>query len=187
MSTAESSITTQEIELRVYDIDKVKIRNALRKLGAVSVGTFNFKRAVMDVIPQDPNKWIRVRTTKSGTTVAIKERSVTPSGYDKEVEIEVADFDKALELLEKLNGYRPRSIQENIREQYELGGVEVCLDTWPILGDILELEAPDFEHAHLLTEVAKKLGVEQELLTSVPVEIKYAERGIDVKNTDIRF
>lgn len=176
----------REAELRVFNADTAHVRTALKELGAVSMGTMEFKRAVMDVIPVNPDKWIRVRTEGDTTTIAIKQRAHDEFG-DHEVEVEVEDFDKALAMLEFLNGYIPRSEQESRREAYELNGAEVSIDSWPQIKDFIEIEALDsrFETVH---ETANLLGISPEELTNESVESFYKRTlGIDIKTTSLRF
>lgn len=142
----------------------------------------NFKRAVLDVIPANPNKWIRVRTDGTHTTLAVKERLGDGAAGTGEHEVEVSDFDKTLELLESLGGYTPRSVQENRRIAYDMNGVEVSIDSWPKVGDLIEIEGPSEAAIHA---VAAQLGIRAEDLTGVSVEQYYQDKlGIDVKTVD---
>jgi adenylate cyclase, class 2 len=175
----------REIELRTFDVDSNEIRHHLQKLGAHCVGIFNYKRAVLDVDPVQENKWIRVRTDGEHTTLAIKERISQDADGTGEVEIETSSFDDTLALLQSLNGYIPRSYQENTREQYDLGGTEISIDTWPQLGDVLEIEGISESEIYV---AAKHLRIDPSALTGKAVEVVYQEKlGIDVKTTDLRF
>ena len=57
-----------------------------------------------------------------------------------EVELEVSDFDKMSSLLENL-GFPRVWAYEKKREEWTLGAVKVCLDTVPVLGEYVEVEA----------------------------------------------
>jgi adenylate cyclase class 2 len=171
----------REIELRVYEIDAEKMRVLLVELGAVSLGTIMQERAVMDVVPVNPDKWIRVRKQGDDTTLAIKERISDTADGTGEVEIRVDDFDRTLKLLQSLNGYTPRSRQENRRELFDLDGAEVTIDTWPRIEPLLEIEATDVEAIYA---TADKLGIAREQLTALSVEQYYLDKlGLDVKTT----
>ena len=69
-----SNFENREIELRAYDIDTEALRETLQNLGATALGTKEMQRAVFDVQPANPNKWIRLRNEGDKTTLAIKER-----------------------------------------------------------------------------------------------------------------
>jgi len=79
----------RESELRAFDIDATKVRHSIKLLGAEAKGLLQFKRAVLDVVPVNPNKWIRVRTDGKTTTLAIKERIARTVDGTGEVEVEV--------------------------------------------------------------------------------------------------
>lgn len=53
----------------------------------------------------------------------------TISGME-EIEVSIDNFDAASEMLKK-TGLRNTSSQENLREIWIRGVIEVCIDTWP--------------------------------------------------------
>jgi adenylate cyclase class 2 len=71
-----------------------------------------------------------------------------------EYEIEIDDYETALELLEVL-GYRKTVIYEKYREVYELNNVQVMLDEMPF-GCFVEIESEDLAR---IQTVAGKLGL----------------------------
>jgi adenylate cyclase class 2 len=191
MSVSPESAKDREVELRAYDIDGSAMRETLRSLGAVSLGVQDFKRAVLDVHPVDPNKWIRVRSDGTETTFAIKERAGANGGiteFDGEIEEKVESFEKTLQLLSSL-GFEPRSIQESRRDSYEFGGAEISIDTWPKLKDFLEIEVKDNslsveDQKAIIHSVAAQLGISHKALTTEAVEQRYQDLlGIDVRTT----
>lgn len=174
----------RESELRAFDIDVEKVRGRIKALGAEEKGLLQFKRAVLDVIPVTSNKWIRVRTDGRTTTLAVKERISDTIDGTGEVEVEVSDFSKTLELLDALGGYKPRSIQENTRELYIIDGMEVSIDTWPKINPMLEIEGD----ADKITGIAAKLDIKVEDLTAKSVEGYFMETlGLDVKTSRLQF
>lgn len=184
MPTDNTKPQNRESELRVFNINVEKMRDSLKSLGAEEKGRLQFKRAVLDVIPVNSDKWIRVRTDGQLTTLAIKERISDAVNGTGEVEIEVPDFDKTLALLDALGGYKPRSIQESIRELYIIDSTEVSIDTWPKINPILEIEGDEDK----IFDIAAKLGVATHDLTAKPVEKYYLETlGLDVKTSHLRF
>lgn len=175
----------RETELRLFDVDADSIRSRLTELNASFVGTYNFKRAVIDVKPASPNKWIRVRTDGTTTTLAIKQRISSQADGTGEVEVGVSDYDATLLLLNELGGYVPRSTQESKREQFLLDGAEVSIDIWPQLAPLIEVEADEEKK---IWQVVEQLGVDRQRMTSMPVEDYYREKlGIDVKVTRLQF
>ena len=167
-----------EYEIRVLEINKEEIQAKLKQLNAILVEDVLQKRYIYDFKPVLPNKWIRLRTNGTKTTLTIK--NVESSNIDgtKEVEIEVSDFDITNEILGEL-GYIPRSIQENKRIKYDLNGVEVDIDTWPRIPTYLEIEGTNEEEVYNILEL---LDIPKEKATSLDVQSIYEEvYGIDLK------
>lgn len=71
-----------------------------------------------------------------------------------EYEIEIDDYESALELLEVL-GYRKTVIYEKYREVYELNNVQVMLDEMPF-GCFVEIESEDLSR---IQTTARQLGL----------------------------
>ena len=106
---------TIEYECTILDIDSQDFISKLISLGAKNKGEFFQRRYVYDFNPVNKNKWIRLRTNVTKTTICIKEiKSRELVGGTSEIEVEVGDFDKANEVLEGL-GYNHRNYQENVR------------------------------------------------------------------------
>ena len=180
-----SNFENREIELRAYDVDTEALRETLQSLGATALGTKEMQRAVFDVQPVNPNKWIRLRNEGDQTTLAIKERISDTVDGTGEVEMVVEDFDKALLFLASLGNYTPRSIQETRRELYDFNGTEVSIDSWPRIKDLVEIEGASEEEVRA---VAAQLGISADQLTALSVEQYYLDTlGTDVKTTSLRF
>ena len=58
----------------------------------------------------------------------------------QEIEIEVSDFEPAVELLTAL-GYEKALVFEKRRQVWQLSDSAVCLDELPLLGSFVEIEA----------------------------------------------
>lgn len=184
MSVSPEQPENREIELRAFDIDGEALKETLRSLGAVSLGLKSFKRAVLDVVPVNPNKWIRVRTDGTETTLSVKERLSTNADGTYEVEQTVESYEKTLEILSAI-GIEPRSVQESRRDAYTLDGAEVSIDSWPQINDFIEIEAADEATIHA---VAAQLGIPDDALTGSSVEQYYLDTlGIDVKTSSLVF
>lgn len=80
----------------------------------------------------------------------------------EEVEIEVDDFDRAANLIERL-GFEPKQVYEKYRETFQMGEVEVVLDELPF-GSFVELEGG--EAAIKATAALLELDWNQRIVTN---------------------
>jgi adenylate cyclase class 2 len=98
----------------------------------------------------------------------------------KEVEVEVADFDRMEDVLYSL-GYRTTLRVHKVREIYHLGGAVVCLDRVDDLGDFVELEAMAVDERAMaerrdwLINEIRRLGVTGELIRESYLEMLLAK------------
>ena len=166
-----------EYEVRVLEINKEEIQNKLTELNATLVEDSYQKRYVYDFNPVDPNKWIRLRTNGNKTTLTIKQIESSNIDGTKEMEIVVDDFDTTNEILNEL-GYKARNAQENKRIKYDLNGVEVDIDTWPLIPTYLEIEGKSEEEVYNTLDL---LGIDRDKATSLDVTGIYN----DIYNIDI--
>lgn len=168
----------KEIEIRILNIDKERFIKNIIKLGAKKEIASLQKRYVYDFNPVVSNKWVRLRTNGKKTTLTIKE-ILDKSAIDgtNELEIVVSDFDKTNLILEEL-GYTHRNYQENYREIYYLNGVEISIDTWPLIPTYVELEANKEQDIKSLLEL---IDYDEKNLTTLDVASIYN----DVYNIDV--
>ena len=150
-----------EIEERVLDVDVDAMIAKLESLGATKVGEWHQKRFVYDFNPIRENEWIRLRTNGEKVTLTYKNIEDVSLEGTKELEVEVEDFDKTNELL-KILGYEPKAYQENKRVRYLLNGVEVDIDSWPLIPPYMEIEGKDKKEVE---EIEKLLEVDKEKIT----------------------
>lgn len=160
-----------EYEVRVLEINKDEIIKKLESLNAEKVGEYNQKRYVYDTIPKSDGKWIRLRTNGKETTLTYKDVTSDKIDGTKEVEIVVSDLEDTNELLNKL-GFFSKAYQENNRIRYMLDGVEIDIDSWPMIPTYLEIEGKD--ETSVITMV-EKLGLDKEKVTSLDVQSVYKE------------
>ncbi len=134
---------SREIEARFMNIDADKIKKQLADLGATDLG----KDILQEIIFYDQNlHWqkdgriiLRLRKNKKGVVLTFKDaRDETLSGT-KETEVQIDDFDKMKELLEKI-GFVAYRHQEKKRHSFILGNVTLDLDSWPKIPTYLEIE-----------------------------------------------
>jgi adenylate cyclase class 2 len=174
-----------EYEVRVLEIDAEEMKKKLKEVGANLVEDVFQKRYVYDFKPKEPNKWIRLRTNGTTTTLTIKNVESSKIDGTKELEVVVDDFDAANEILAEL-GYAPRGIQENKRIKYNLNGVEVDIDTWPGIPTYLEIEGTSEKEVF---DTLDLLGIKKEKSTSLDVQSIYEQiYHIDLeKNPNLSF
>ena len=176
----------KEREVTILDIDIDDFIKKLEELGAIKNGEFLQRRYVFDFKPVDPNKWIRLRTNGTKTTLTTKE-IIDRNSIDgtNELEIVVDDFDKTHELLNQL-GYKARNYQENYRRIYLLNGTEISIDSWPLIPTYAEVEGKTNQD---VKDVIKLIGVDEKKVTTFDVESIYREiYGIDImKIKELKF
>ena len=71
-------------------------------------------------------------------------------------------------------GYSKRSIQENVRERYELNDIEIDIDTWPHLNTFAEFEGNSEE---AVLNVLELLNVDKSSITTMDVQSIYLSEG----------
>lgn len=136
----------------------------------------------------NPNKWVRLRKTNDKTTLTVK-HILNPEIKEKiqkllETEIEVSSIEEANELLEQL-GFSFRNYQEKKRITYDLDGVEIDMDRWPLIPIYIEIEDDSEEK---IKDTIKKLGLEDKKIVSCGVEDIYKKYGIDLyKHRELKF
>lgn len=166
-----------EYEVRVLEIDKEELVKKLESLGATFQWDYIQKRYVYDFIPKIDGKWIRLRTNGEKTTLTIKNLVSSEIDGTQELEIEVDNFERANLMLKEL-GYEAKGYQENRRCQYVLNGVEIDIDSWPLIPTYLEIEGPSEDAVYNVLDV---LGYKKENATTRDVEGIYLDYGYNLK------
>lgn len=170
-----------EYEVRILNINKKDMIKKLEKLGATFQGHYLQQRYVYDFHPAVKGKWIRLRTNGKKKTLTIKNILNKNIDGTKELEIEVSDFENMNIILNEL-GYNHRSFQENRRCQYLLDGVEIDIDSWPLIPDYMEIEGKNEKEIY---EMIEKLGYEKEECITTDVDGIYKDYGFilnDIKD-----
>ena len=173
-----------EYEAKIYDVDPADITEKLTNLGAKEVCNYNFCRYVFDTIPAKPDRWVRLRSDGKQATLTVKEITADTIDGTHEWEVEVSDMETTLEILAKI-GIKPRGYQENKRQEYDLGGVQVVIDRWPKLKPYVEIEANSVAE---VVKTAALLGfTESDLITKSTSDL-YRNIGIDIeKLAELKF
>lgn len=173
-----------EFEAKVLNVDPSSVEARILAAGGRFVASGLQRRYVYDIEPGDQSRWIRLRETPFGVTIAVKH--IRHDGVDgtDEVEVSVDGFEAGHALLGSL-GFQAKAYQENRRTSYKIAGADVEIDEWPMLPPYLEIEGRSREH---VVEVAERLGFDASWLTGENTTKVYARYGIDLtKITDLRF
>ena len=150
-----------EIEVKFPQIDIEDMRERLQKAGAVCEQPMRLMRRVymQTKYQREHHTFLRVRDEGDKITLAYKQRAdhaASTIDGTKEIEVEVSDFEKMIEIIRLLN-LPPVTYQETRRETWKLGEAEIVIDEWPWIKPFIEIEAPN---ETLVREAADKLGLD---------------------------
>ena len=145
-----------EYEIRFLEIDKVRLIEKLKALGATEVGDWLQIRKTYDLVNPQPNSWIRLRTNGIATTLTVKEIKTDKIDGTKELEIKVDSFEETDAILKKI-GLKSRNFQQNRRHQFIYKNVEIDIDQWPLIPVFAELEGNSEEE---IKNVCEKLELD---------------------------
>ena len=148
-----------EIEAKFLAVNRDAMRSKLMELGATCTQPMRvMHRAVIDYpdrhLQTDKNGWIRVRDEGDKITLTYKTSVEGSFGGATEIELEVSDYQKTIDLFEA-TGMVVHSRQESKRETWRLEDVEIVIDEWPWLDPYIEIEA---SAEGIVKDVAEKLG-----------------------------
>ena len=180
----------KEIETKIIDFDERRLRASLKRMKAEHLGKIFYRRHIFDmhpnVVAKTYDEFVRVRTDGKKNTITYKYRRGKGLANTDEIEVEVADFDKAAKIISKLwKKGKDRYYQENIVEKWRYGDAEIDLIRWPNVKPYLEIEAPT---AKRIRSIIKSLEIGgEELGNTNLVEIfdRSGQHGKDVG--DLRF
>ena len=175
----------REIEVAFYGVDRRDLKRQLLKLGAKPVGAFHMKRVNFQVSNRGKagsggysTSWIRIRTDGKKTTLTLKEQRGRDSEGRKEFEVEVSKFGDTTRMIKRLIPDASPDYFENDREVYALGSLRFCIDKFPRLPYLFEIEGPT---RIAVESIAKRLviGGEPDGKKSVPTKDYYRMHGVD--------
>ncbi len=174
----------EEIEVKFLDIHKEALEQKLLSFGAVKVGDYNYRRKVFDFPDGRLDKdggWIRLRDEGEQITLTYKQRFGVASSKEllgggmNELEVKVSNFEETEKILAAI-GLVELIYVENKRTRYTLDGVEVDIDTWPLLDPHVEIEGKSWDAVQAM---ALKLGLNWEERVSGSSRAVYKKRGFD--------
>lgn len=170
-----------EYEATFTNIDKENVRSRLRNAGASLVKEeFLQKRTTFNPPKDSPikNSWVRVRDEGDKVTASIKALHGDAIEDQKEIDIEVNDYNLTVKIFESL-GCTFRAYQETKRELWSIDGVDVTIDTWPFLESFVEVEGKNEKE---VKEVSKKLGFDYSRALFCAVATLYNKKyGVPIK------
>ena len=171
-----------EIEVKFLGVDHEALRAKLKQLGAECVQPMRMMRRVTIDTPEmtAKNAFLRIRDEGNRVTATYKQFDNLSVDGAKEIEIEVSDFEKAIELF-AVAGLLHTSFQESKREAWFYKGTEIVLDEWPWLKPYVEIEGESEEQ---LREVAKELGFEWKDAVFGDVMVAYRAEYPHLKETE---
>ena len=184
----------EEIEVKFLNIDSVLMEKKLNEIGARKIFEKLYRRKVFDYPDFSLHKkgaWVRLRDEGDKITLAYKERigmktfdGKTNDDSMEEIEVNVSDFEKTAELLNKV-GFIEKFYQENKRIRYQLDDIEFDIDFWPQLEPYLEIETSSWER---IEDAIKLLGLntnEKRIFSTTQV---YRLKGIeDIEYKEMTF
>lgn len=142
-------------------------------------------KSIVDIVKIygiNPNKWVRLRRTNDKTTLTIK-HILNPNiqGQDKiqrviETEMEVPSIEIGNDILNQL-GFSFRNCQEKYRTTYDFEGVEIDIDSWPLIPTYIEIEN---DSEKVIESVIQRLGLGEKEIISCNTADVYKKYGIDI-------
>jgi adenylate cyclase class 2 len=174
-----------EFEATFFPVDKEEMRERLKKVGAVLVyPEFLMKRVVFNPPIPKHGAWLRVRQEADKITMSYKLVDGHKIEDQKEIELEINDFDEGVNFLTEVGAIR-KSYQETKRELWRLDGAEITIDTWPGIRPFIEIEG---ENEEVVKNVAEKLNFDYNQAYFGSVDMIYAKEigiRVDVLNNHV--
>jgi Adenylate cyclase, class 2 (thermophilic) len=153
-----------EFEAKFYPVNKEEYRKKLLSVGAkLTIPERKMLRTIGDSRANNfsnKNDYIRVRDEGNLVRFSFKTTADEDGQLSdqKEIDVEVSDYDKTVEILKKA-GIKFNRVQETLREEWEYKGAQITIDTWPGLEPYTEIETTSEER---VKELAMELGLSWE-------------------------
>lgn len=131
-----------EYEATFTNINKDEVRSKLKQAGAKLIKPEFMQKRVVFNLPtghEIDGGWLRVRDEGDKITTSLKVVKNGKIEDQKEICLEVDNFDNAVMFLQKI-GCEKKAYQESKRELWILDNVEITIDEWPWLEPFVEIE-----------------------------------------------
>ncbi len=171
-----------EYEATFINVNKDGIREKLKEVGAILAKSEVLMKRYTFNLPkghEHKDKFLRVRDEGDRITLSFK---IVPEGgtknidEQKEICFNVDNFDKAVDFLRTI-GCQEKAYLETKREIWKIGETEICIDQWPFLEPLIEVEG---QSEQVVKEVSEKLGFDYAKALFCAVGAIYAQKyGID--------
>jgi adenylate cyclase, class 2 len=148
----------EEIEVKYLDIDKEKIVQRLKSIGATKIGDIFLRHISFDFPDYRLDKdhsWVRLRDEGNKIVIAFKKRlgvsSQDGSKNDKgmeEIEVVVDSFKETREFLKKIGLIEKHGEAQKKRSKWKKNGVCFDIDTIALIPTYLEIEAGSWDEVH---------------------------------------
>ncbi|MFH1583303.1 MAG: CYTH domain-containing protein [Candidatus Falkowbacteria bacterium] len=164
-----------EYEATFTDINKKESREKLKKIGARLIKPEFLQKRVVFNLPSGheiKGGWLRVRDEGDKITMSLKIVDGNRIDDQKEIMLKINDFQSAILFL-GIIGCEKKAYQETKRETWCINDVEICLDEWPFLEPLLEIEGSSEEAVKVVVE---KLGFDYSLAKFCSADTIYSEK-----------
>lgn len=164
-----------EFEATFTDIDLSEFNKKLIGIGAQLIKKRYLQKRVVFNLPKGneiAGGWLRVRDESGIVTMSLKSVDGDKIHNQKEIFLKIDSFDKATSFLKTI-GCEQKAYQENYRELWKIGDVEITIDEWPFLEPYVEIEGNSEDDIH---EVANKLGLDYSKAVFGAVDVLYAKK-----------
>lgn len=148
-------------------------------------------KKVLEIIEDSYNrffKWIRLRENGNKIEFTVKYIYSAEAEYEiekvREYEINVDNLETANKIIEEM-GYIKKKYVEKKRTSYELNGIKIEIDEWPLIKPYIEIEGDTSEKIY---DVLCKLGYKKEDAKVMNTEDVYLMYGIDLNlHSELKF
>lgn len=168
----------REVEVKILNIDAVKLRRNLKKLGAVRIFPPTVFREIYWESPAKERVYSSFRLRSEGKknylTLKIKKDDQHFEIRD-EFEVEVGDFSMTMKIFE-LAGFKVFCEREKRREEYRIGTIKIEIDEYPKMKPYMEIEASNKKDALALL---KQIGFPLKYTTNRTATEIIQDAGLD--------
>jgi adenylate cyclase class 2 len=164
-----------EYEAKFININKNEIKKKLKEIGARLIKPEYLQKRVVFELPKGheiKGGWLRVRDEKDKITMSLKIINGEKIKNQKEICLEVNDFNKAINFLLSI-GCTIKSYQENKRESWLFDDIEITIDEWPFLKPFIEIEGKSEEKVKYF---CKRIGLDYSKAMFCSVDVLYSKK-----------